>query len=155
MGNGMNGIEIFSIVMSFLSTIIVAWLGFLSVKREKADKAYRELQDELTAAKDAVQKKEETARSDEIKKIIKQLEIVTEDVKDMKERVDDTVRAVETVTNLSQFNLEYTAEINNALIILGSHMMVENPDRELLRKQLMEHQSKTSSITSKFYQTSF
>lgn len=147
--------EIITAIISFLSATVVAYFGYLSAKREKADKEYRSLQEQLSLEKQKAEDKEKEEQIEEMSRISDQLQNLSNTVDGMKNHLEEIDNTVNHISALSKFNVEYSAEINNALLLLGSSMIAENPDRSAVSKQLMEHQTKTNKMQSAFFKMDF
>ena len=84
----MNGVEVFETLVTCLSPIIIAIIGFMQVRRDKADKKYRELRDQYdkeAEARAAKEKAEADARNE-----AEQMIFATEkSIKDLGDKLTD------------------------------------------------------------------
>lgn len=154
--------EIITAIISFASAVVVAYIGYLSNKRERRDKErdaenqkYIELQKQLEEEREKNYKKEETERNEEIKKIHDQLEMLTKNVDEMRDELNANAEAVTKLSKVSSVTLEYTSEMNEALLILASYLTADTPDKTQLSTQVQKHQHKTNEIANKLYQFNF
>ena len=139
--------DIITALLSSLTTIIVAIIGAWQLK----DKKTKKLEEEIAAAKAKVKEEEEAKLknkidtiADNVSSMQDNINLITNEQKDIKEEL---VR----VTHLTKYNLEYTQEINNALINLSERIIDEDSD-DLLRKVMKEHREKTSELQKKLFE---
>lgn len=146
-------VQIFSIVASSLTAIIVAAFGVLTARKEKHDKQYRKLREELDEQKRLATEKEREEREEEIRSLSKRVDDLTKQVTMMNESLESSVRNIENISKLTKYSLEFSSEINNVLMVLSETIVSSHPNnKSALSKQMKEHRSRTQELMKNLYQ---
>lgn len=139
--------EWFSAIVTSITAIIVALIGAWQMKDSKT----RKLEAEIAAAK-------EKEKAEEEKKIENKINNIAENVNSMQASINEITTEQKSikeelvrVTHLTKYNLEYSQEINNALVNLSERIIDEESD-ELLRKVMKDHRDKTTELQKKLFE---
>lgn len=147
------GVQIFSIIASSVTAIVVAIFGVISARKERHDKQYRKLREELEEQKRIAAEKERQEREAEIENLSKRVEDLSKQVSQMNESLSESVRNIENISKLTKHSLEFSNEINNVLMVLSETIIASHPNnKNVLRKQMKEHRTRTKELMNNLYQ---
>ena len=146
--------EVFQIVMTSLTAIFVAIIGGWFTYREARDKKIKKLEAEAQAIKEAAKLAEEEKRDRKLTNIESGFKQIQTDISTITNEQQSIKEELIKVSHLSKYNLEYTQEINNALLSL-SERIIDTESDEALRKVMQEHREKTSEIQKRLFEVTF
>ena len=149
------GVQIFSIIASSVTAIVVAVFGVISARKERHDKQYRKLREELEEQKRIAAEKERQEREAEIENLSKRVDELSKIVTKMNEKLSESVQTIDTISKLTKHSLEFSNEINNVLMVLSETIIASHPnDKSVLRKQMKDHRTRTKELMNNLYQIS-
>lgn len=147
------GVQIFSIIASSVTAIVVAIFGVISARKERHDKQYRKLREELEEQKRIAAEKERQEREAEIENLSKRVDELSKIVTKMNESLSESVQTIDTISKLTKHSLEFSNEINNVLMVLSETIIASHPnDKSALRNQMKEHRARTKELMNNLYQ---
>ena len=150
----MNGVEVFETLVTCLSPIIIAIIGFMQVRRDKADKKYRELRDQYdkeAEARAAKEKAEADATLDELKKSIANMSEEISELKDInkKNNINNELRKLISMTKL---NYDYSHSISNLVTSIARDLQKsDNIHHDEIDTALSKHMEETHELAQKLY----
>lgn len=150
----MDFMQLFQILMTAATTVIVAIIGAHSAKKEARDKETRDLEAKLRAEREKAAKEVEAKRDKQLSGISHNVESLKKEVSEVKENQKTMDERLERVADLTEYNLKFSTAINEALITL-SEQIIDDQSDEVLRKTLQTHRSKTNSLNEKLYNITF
>ena len=146
----MEGLSIFQTVMSFITAICVAVIGYLANKSEKANKRREAEEADYKAKLNEVQKSEESRRKSEMSKVTETLEDLKQSVDDIQDEQKSIHKSIDRLGTLTQYTLEYSNEINNALMNLGE-CIINQESPTAIRAQMQAHRDRANELSKKLY----
>lgn len=150
----MNGIEVFEIVITCLSPIIVAIIGCMQARRDKADKKYRELREQYDREKEdreAKEKEESDMALEEIKNSIKTMsdEIAELKIASKHQEINDELKALVKATT---YNFEYSQSLSNVIDAIGTALQQsDNIPHDEINKAIEKHRETDQDLKTKLY----
>jgi len=146
--------ELFQIILSALTPIVVAILGIVSAKKEAENKKIADLEKKLHIQEAEERKETERERDEKLTKISEEFTEIKQDIKHISSEQQSIKEQVRKVEKLSEYNLEFSTEINNALMNLSDRIIDEKSD-DVLRKDMQEHRKATAALSKKLYDFEF
>ena len=152
-----NSADIFATIMTAITPLLIAILGYFQVKKEKEDKKYRELREET----EKLQKEKENAERDEhntkLENMQKNMDHLVTEVAELRKDVD--IQKIEKQLNqlhsLNEFNFEYIQSLSSVVLIMGDTMAdmpgLDADSKTRLRREIDAHQKKEGTIVSQLY----
>lgn len=149
-----NFIQILSIILTAATTIIVAIIQVRSNKKEKQDKENAAIRAELEEEREKSRKAAEERQERKLENVVKSVDKMQTELTDIKRDQDEIKQQITQVAKLTNYNLSFSNEINNALLTLGDALIDQTAD-ESLRKSMQDHRDKTVELQKQLYETTF
>lgn len=146
--------ELFGIIMSSLTAVIVAIIGGYFARKELKDAKIKKLEEKIKADKEQKLAADDAARDQKLSEIASGLSDVKQEVSNISTKQEDIEQELKKVNQLTRYNLEYTTEINSALINL-SERIIDSESDDVLRKVMQEHRSKTDELQKKLFEITY
>lgn len=143
--------ELFGIIMSSLTAVIVAIIGGYFARKELKDAKIKKLEEKIKADKEQKLAADDAARDQKLSEIANGLSDVKQEVSNISTKQEDIEQELKKVNQLTRYNLEFTTEINSALINL-SERIIDSESDDVLRKVMQEHRSKTDELQKKLFE---
>lgn len=142
---------VFEIILTSLTAIIVAIIGGYFARKEIKDAKIKKLEDKIKADKEAKMAADDAARDEKLTDIASGLSDVKQEVSNISDKQKDIEQELKKVNQLTRYNLEYTSEINSALINL-SERIIDSESDDVLRKVMQDHRNKTDELQKKLFE---
>lgn len=146
--------ELFGIIMTSLTTIIVAIIGGYFARKELKDAKIKKLEDKIRTDKEEKMAADDAARDQKLSEIATGLGDVKQEVSNISTKQGEIEQELKKVNQLTRYNLEYTSEINSALINL-SERIIDSESDDVLRKVMQEHRNKTDDLQKKLFEITY
>lgn len=146
--------QAFQILMTAITPIILALIAYAESRQKKKSSETKALEDQLAAERQKIKDQEEKDRNEKISKISEGLDDLKTEVSTIGEAQSEMKDQVEKVVKLTQYSLEFSTEINNALLNLSERIIDESSD-DALRKTMQEHRRRTDELSKKLYEITF
>lgn len=150
----MTGIEIFETLITCLSPIIIAIIGYMQVRRDKSDKKYRELREQYDREKEAqaAKEKEEADKAlEDIKKSIANMSAEIAELKALNEK-NNINKELGRLIELTKLNYDYSHSISNLVTSIATDLQKsENIQHEEIDVALAKHRETTHELSTKLY----
>ena len=154
MDNPVDIANIFYLIMSAITPIAVAVLGYLQNKKLKNDAAYRKLREEKEQLEQQQKKEVDERNNKKLNTLETSIFKLTNDVKDLKEDVD--IQRIEQqltqLHTLSEFNFEYIQSLSSIVLVMGetisSSDMLDNESKTRLQHEVDAHKKKEIEMAS-------
>lgn len=154
---GENYANIFYLIMSAISPIAVALLGFYQTRKEKRDKSYREYREENERLRMKEEEKYKQTQEERLQAMENSMEKLCQELNELRKDVD--IQKVEKQLNqlhiLNEFNFEYIQSLSSVVLVMGetisSSDLLDEPAKQRLQTEVMNHKHKEAGITNKLY----
>lgn len=155
-----NFLTFFSIIVSAMTSIVVAIIGVYQTKKAKESDNYRKLLDENQKLRDEQEAKKQKENEERLLRIESCIERVSEDLEEVKKKVD--TKHVESqlrqLHTLNEANFEYNQSISNTVITIGEVLsnldIVDDITEDRLSKDLRAHRAQEDRIVNKILKCS-
>lgn len=147
-------IQILSILLTAATTIIVALIQFRSKKKDKQDEENAAIRAELEEEREKARKAAEERQEQRLENVCKSVSEMQTELTEIKRDQDEIKQQITQVAKLTNYNLSFSNEINNALLNLGDALIDQTAD-ETLRKSMQDHREKTAELQKQLYETTF
>ena len=146
--------DVFYTIMSAITPIAVAILGYLQNKKIKNDDAYRKLREEKEQLEKQQKKEIDERNNKKLNTLESSIVELTNDVKDLRDDVD--VQRIEQqltqLHTLNEFNFEYIQSLNSIVLVMGETIssldMLDNKAKMRLQHEVDEHKRKEVEMAS-------
>ena len=149
--------DIFSIVITAITPITVAILGYLQNKKIKNDEAYRKLRDEKEELEAKQKKENEEKNAKKLNTMEESIGNLAKDVETLREEVE--IEKIKNQLNhlhmLNEFNFEYIQSLSKVVITMGetisSSELIDNDAKLRLQSAVDTHNNIDSKLRKDMY----
>lgn len=141
----------FTPVMACITTVLTTVITVIFTRKELRDAKIKKLEDEAAKAEKNKLAEEAKARDAKLNEINSGLTDVKQDISNISDKQRDIEQELKKVNQLTKYNLEFTSEINNALINLSERIIDEESD-DVMRKVMQNHRDKTTDLQKKLFE---
>jgi hypothetical protein len=157
MAGGMEFAEIFSTVMTAITPITVAIIGYFQVKKNNDDKKYRALRDQNEKLQKDQEKAERDKQTAKIENMQKNMDHIVTEVAELRKDVD--IQKIEKQLNqlhsLNEFNFEYIQSLSSVVLIMGDSLAsmpgLDSDAKTRLKREIDAHTKKEGAIVNQLY----
>ena len=149
-----TGIQVLSLILTAATAIIVALIQAKSNKKEKQDAENAAIKAELDEEREKSRKAAEERQEKRLENVASSVEKMQVELTDIKRDQDEIKQQITQVARLTNYNLSYSNEINNALLTLADCLIDQTAD-EGLRKSIQDHRENTAELQKKLFETTF
>ena len=150
----MTGIDVFETVITCLSPIIIAIIGFMQARRDKSNKEYRELREKYDREKEAQAVKEKEESDKVLEEIQKSIATMTEEIAELKAigQHHDINKELEKLVQATTINYEYSQSLSGVVEAIGSSLqktdMIQHDEIDVA---LAKHRDTDRELKKKLY----
>ena len=150
-------ISIFSIIMTTLTTIVVAAIGLYQKKIEKKNDDYQKLREENEKLLNEERKRSAQKEEERFTKIEQSVAQLSTDVSDLKNSIhlDDISKQLTQLHSLNELNFEYIQSLSGLVInvaeSLGSPHSLSKGVRDKMNSETEKHRKTEDNITKRLY----
>lgn len=138
-------------VLGMITTLLTTIITVIFTRKELRDAKVKKLEEEAAKTKENKIAAEDKARDEKLAEIATGLSDVQQNISDISDKQKDIEQELKKVNMLTKYNLEFTSEINNALINLSERIIDEESD-DVMRKVMQNHRDKTSELQKKLFE---
>ena len=138
-------------VLGMITTLLTTVITVIFTRKELRDAKVKKLEEEAAKTKENEIAAENKARDEKLTEIATGLSDVQQNISDISDKQKDIEQELKKVNMLTKYNLEFTSEINNALINLSERIIDEESD-DVMRKVMQNHRDKTSELQKKLFE---
>ena len=138
-------------VLGTITTILCTVITAIIARKEIKDAKIKKLEDEAAKTKEEKIAADDKARDEKLAEIATGLTDVKQDITNIGAKQKDIEQELKKVNMLTKYNLEFTSEINNALINLSERIIDEESD-DVMRKVMQNHRDKTTELQKKLFE---
>lgn len=148
-------VSILGIIMSAITTILVAIIGSHQAKKSKETEEYRKLQAENEQMRRAAEERQRKEDADRMKKIEISVKKLTTEVDDLKKSYDITrlENQLKQLHTLNSANFEYMQRVSQTVLIIGESLSdnISIEDKAKVESELKDHKTKEVAIMQQLY----
>ena len=147
-------ISLFSIIMTSLTTIIVAAIGLRQAKVEKQNEEYRRLEGEHADMLRDLEEKRQQSYDKRFNKLESDVKEMRDDLNAIKEEFDllKLSNQLTQLHTLNQLNFEYVQSLSGVVSIIGeilvSSTIMDDSTKDRMHKEIDKHKHETEKISS-------
>lgn len=147
-------ISIFSIIMTSVTTVIVAIIGLHQAKVEKRNEEYRKLEEEHNEMLQELEEKRQRSYDERFNKLeseVKEMRIGFDELRDEFDLLKLSNQLTQLHT-LNELNFEYVQSLSGVVSIIGevlvSSSIMDNNTKDRMQKQIDDHKREREKISS-------
>ena len=148
----MDFLEIFQVVITCISPIVVAWFGLRATKNEKATAKYIKLQEDNKAMADQLKEKEKEELQAHFTKLEASIGSLQDQITSMNnsiKRITEIDRMLSKLVKLSNLNFDFCNSLAGTISFIGNALEMSDSFRsEHLQDDMVRHQDKTQEIVN-------
>ena len=148
----MSFLEIFQVIITCISPIVVAWFGYRATRNEKATSKYIKLQEENKAIADKLKQKEKEELQAHFKTLedsIGSMQTQITSMNDSIKKITEIDRMLSKLVKLSNLNFDFCNSLAGTISAIGSALDTSDSIRSyLLQSEMQRHQEKTQEIVN-------
>lgn len=149
----MTFLEVFQIVMTCLSPIIIAWFGYSASKNEKQTKKYMQSQEELKQANAKLKEKEKEELKTHFDKIDKSINSLTKQVQNLEQsisKISEIDKRIDGLVEMSNVNFEFCNSLSAVISSIGNALDSSDViDSGTLQTDLATHRKKAEELVNR------
>lgn len=149
----MSFLEIFQIIMTCISPIIIAWFGYSANKNEKQTKKYMESQEQLKQANNKLKDKEKKELQAHFTKLDNSIASLTNQVKNLEtsiSKISEIDKRIEGLVEMSNVNFEFCNSLSSVISSIGNALDSSDMiDSGTLQKDIAAHKIKAEDLVNR------
>ena len=149
----MTFLEVFQIVMTCVSPVIIAWFGYSANKNEKQTKKYMESQEALKKANTALKEKEKEELQAHLDKIDNSINSLTKQVQNLEKSISsisEINKRIDGLVEMSNVNFEFCNSLSAVISSIGNALDSSDViDSGTLQTDLATHKKKAEELVNR------
>ena len=149
----MTFLEVFQVIMTCISPIIIAWFGYSANKNEKQTKKYMEAQEQLKQANDKLKNKEKEELQEHFDKLDNSITTLTQQVKKLEKsisKISEIDKRIEGLVEMSNVNFEFCNSLSAVISSIGNALDSSDViDSGTLQSDIAAHKVKAEALVNR------
>lgn len=149
----MTFLEIFQIIMTCISPIIIAWFGYSASKNEKQTKKYMESQEQLKQANDKLKDKEKKELQEHFNKLDNSITSLKNQVNKLEasiSKISEIDKRIEGLVEMSNVNFEFCNSLSAVISSIGNALDSSDViNSETLQNDIATHKAKAEALVNR------
>lgn len=153
-----EGVNLFSNIMTAIATLTPIFLGVLAHrlnKKERADKKYQKLREEVEKEREDKARQQEQERVTQMEKLQNDVDGLRKEVKEVSERIDmeNLNKTLDKLILMSSINMEFSQSVSQLVVAIGEGINNQSEliDNSRLNAAIQLHKQTERDLTQKMY----